>query len=117
MRKVYKTIEETNCKLEIYKPTRWLKIYYAVPEYCRKYKRKSVVGKGRMEEVIEKPEPQPYFVYKGFRYYLGDIMRMERESEFEGYHNDTYFSGFYVKMRYDDDSEPQVKVYEYCSVG
>ena len=87
MRKVYKTIEETNCKLEIYKPTRWLKVYYAVPEYMRKRKVKYVAGAGKMEAVIEdRPEPQPYFVYKGFRYYFGDIMRMERDSEFDGYH-------------------------------
>jgi len=108
MKKTYKIIEENNGNVEIYKSTRWLKVRFATPEY--------MVRAGKHDE------QHPYFVYKGCRYYFGDIMRIDKSDksywreEFVGYHNDTYFSGFFIKVKFDDDNEPMVQVYEYCSV-
>jgi hypothetical protein len=55
----------------------------------------------------------PYFDYKGYKYYLNDILRTEHEGifkEYDGYMNESAFSGLLVKL---NDSNDALQVYRY----
>ena len=103
MRKLYKKIEKENGTIEIYGSGKWIKIDYAKPEW----------SDGEVEQ---------YFRYRNNRYYLSEIMAVHNPihnpnpsdwmKEFDGYANDSFFSGILIKLS--DDGEA-VKAYTYIS--
>jgi len=97
-RKIYKEIEQDNGTLTIWGSNRWIKIDYAKPEWS--------------------DNQEPYFRYEDRRHYLSEILGTrfpnapEWIKEFDGYANDSFFSGVLVKLS--DDGEA-VKAFTFCS--
>ena len=97
-RKVYKKIKQDNGTLTIWGSNRWIKIDYAQPEWS--------------------DDLEPYFRYEGRRHYLSEILHTrfpnapEWIKEFDGYTNDSFFSGILVKLSNDGEA---VKAFTFCS--
>ena len=107
--KAYKTIERDNGTITIYGPNRWQNLYWATPEW------KDVKGD---DEHMEQ-----YFVHRGRRCYLSEFMSVRKDApdwmqEFDGYTNDSFFSGLVLKFAQGEDyydKEDKVKVFIYIS--
>lgn len=61
-----------------------------------------------------------YFEYKGQLHTLDDYMRIEKYApawmkDFDGYSNDSFFSGTLIKLTEDNNNESAVIVYTYIS--
>jgi hypothetical protein len=105
MNKPYKTIERENGKIEIYGNNHWIELEYEVPEWNE-----------------ETQDLEECFNYKGNKYFLSQFMNIHNKvhnpnppewmKEFDGYHNDSYFSGILIKL---SDTGEAVKVYTYIS--
>ena len=83
IKKVYKSINKDNGKIIFYGSNREQQLYWNA-DFTRQY-----------------------FVHYGTRYYLDDFMRVEQNApdymqEFDGYTNDSYFSGVVVKWGEED---------------
>lgn len=100
--KVYKTIEQENGKITIYGSNRDIELQYAKPEWNKNL--------------------EQYFRYRGNRYYLSEILAVHNPvhfpnppewiKEFDGYMNDSYFSGILVKFSHNFKT---VKAYTFTS--
>ena len=102
MKKVYKEVVKDNGTITFYGSNRWIKLHYAKPEWSE--------------------YDEPYFNYRGMRYYLSEFMVLDRSGnypeyvkEFDGYVNDSYFSGVVIKYGEDDYGEEAVKAFTYIS--
>ena len=97
MRKIYKKIEQENGIVTIYGSGKWIKIDYAKPEWSE--------------------DQLPFFRYENRRRYLDEITTTRFHNapdwlkEFDGYANDSFFSGVAIKLS--DDGEA-VKAYMFC---
>ena len=101
-RKLYKKVEQHNGSIDIYGSNRAIKLQWAVPEWSNNL--------------------EQYFVYGGLRYYLSLFMDIQNKfhfpyppewiKEFDGYMNDTFFSGVVIKLNSEDDS---VKAFTFIS--
>lgn len=72
-------------------------------------------------DYLEDPEDASFFRYKSQVYDLGDVMRVdwhvvpEWMREFDGYVNDSFFSGILVKFAETDSYEWGLKVYTFIA--
>jgi predicted transcriptional regulator len=105
-RLVHKVIEKEGHRITIYGSNRRFQLYWATPEWV---KDKS----GNSQEA--------YFNYGGSRYYLSTFEKTPEGTfleGFDGYHNETSFSGVCIKWlkndRGDIDTE-YVKAFTFCS--
>jgi len=102
MKKIYKEVKRENGTVTIYGSNRWKQLYYAIPEWRR----------GEQDQ-----QDEPYFIHQNRRHYLSEFMAIGKHSsdwmhEFDGYANDSFFSGLFIKM---DCEEDRVKVFLYIS--
>jgi hypothetical protein len=61
---------------------------------------------------------QPFFMYKGERYWLEEFLitdRIPEFSDFDGYASDSFFSGVVIKRGENEYGEQCVKAYTYYS--
>lgn len=66
----------------------------------------------------EELEEQSFFKYQGFWYALSDFLRVENDGTFkdwDGYHQDSYFSGQLIKLTTDDYGDNRVICGRFCS--
>lgn len=95
MKKVYKTIEKDSGKITFYGSNRAANL-----EYNADY-------------------TDQYFYHYGQRYYLSEFMYIDEHmpdymQEFDGYLNDTFFSGVVVKLDH-EEMDIRVKVFTFIS--
>jgi hypothetical protein len=84
----------------------WVELEYKIPEWN--------------EDKPEDEQEEKCFIYKGYTYFLSEFMNIHNKfyepnppewmKEFDGYKNDTYFSGILIKL---SDTGEAVKVYTY----
>ena len=104
LKKPWKVIEQDNGVIKIYGNNQWRELEYDIPEWN------------------EGGETEAYFNYKGNKYFLSEFMNIHNKIynpnppewmlEFDGYLNESYFSGILIKLSNDGDA---VKMYTYNS--
>ena len=107
MKLVYKKIEQNSGTITFYHTGKWKKLYYAIPEWNRK----------KIDAELEE-----YFIHQNRRYYLSEFVAVHNfywnpnppgyMTEFDGYMNDSFFSGYAIKV---DLDEERVKVFLFIS--
>lgn len=102
--KVYKQITRDNGTITFY-GGHWRKLYWACPDWEN-----------------DKDNPHQYFIHNGRRVYLDDFMRIDKTApdymqEFDGYSNDSFFSGLCVTLPKPDDGDhdEMVRVFTYIA--
>ena len=98
MKKIYKVIEQENGTITFYGSNKWIELHYA-------------------------KDDRQYFRFHNSRYYLDDFMNIhnsfhnpnppEYMKEFDGYINDSFFSGVCIKL--DKEEDYRVKAYLFIS--
>lgn len=95
--KLYKTINQENGSINIYGSNRSIEVKYSIPEW------------------ETNGTQHAYFRYQNRRYYLSEFLSirycdgLNPLKEFDGYMNDSYFSGIAVKINNGDS----VKAYTF----
>ena len=102
--KVYKEIKQDNGTITFYGGNRWIKTAYGRPDWI-----------GKDDDDLEE-----YFMYRGRKYYLSEFMRIDRYApeymkEFDGYTNDSFFSGVVVKIGEHPDGDTGIKAFLFIS--
>ena len=107
MKLLYKKVEQENGTITFYHTGKWKKLYYAIPEWNRK----------KIDAELEE-----YFIHQNRRYYLSEFVAVHNTfwnpnppgymTEFDGYMNDSFFSGYAIKI---DLDEERVKVFLFIS--
>lgn len=103
MKLVYKKIKRDNGTITFYHTGKYKKLYYATPERNK--------DKGW--------DIEPFFIHNNRRYYLSEFMSIagmyapDFMQEFDGYLNDTFFSGYAIKL--DPEGEDRVKLFLFIS--
>lgn len=106
MKKVYKEIQQENGTLKIYGSNRTIQTYYKRPEWSQD------------EEIA--------FKYRGKEYFLSEFVNVHNKvyspnppewlKEFDGYMNDSFFSGVCIKLINDENDEAvKVKAFTFVS--
>jgi len=114
LRKPWKTVEQNNGTLSIFGNHHWIELEYGIPEW--------EADAARREE--REANLEDYFVYKGIKYFISEFMSVHNRfhnpnppewmKEFDGYMNDSFFSGVVIKMG-DGDNQGYVKAYTFIS--
>jgi len=107
MKLLYKKVEQENGTITFYHTGKWKKLYYAIPEWNRK----------KIDAELEE-----YFIHQNRRYYLSEFVAVHNTfwnpnppgymTEFDGYMNDSFFSGYAIKV---DSEEDRVKIFLFVS--
>jgi hypothetical protein len=115
-RKLYKEIEKDGSKITIWGSNRKIKLRWGVPDW--EIKDNSPRPRGEELEQLK----QQYFIYEGHRHYLSEFCPTPKDSfldEFDGYANDSFFSGVCFKWvrneRGEIEDEAEVRAYTFCS--
>jgi len=86
----------------------------------------TVVGNGHLidpqygtPEWSDEEEEEDFFMYRGEQYWLSEFMRIEKHMptwmhQYDGYMNDSFFSGVLVKIG-QGDYEDQIRAYTFYS--
>lgn len=113
LRKPWKKIEKDNGTIDIYGNNHIIPLDYDVPEW--------EIDSAKREE--REPDTEPCFMYKGHKYFLSEFMAVhntfynpnppEWMLEFDGYLNDSFFSGILIKLS--GENYGYVKAYTFIS--
>ena len=101
LKQVYKTIERDSGKITIYGSNKPIKTYYKQPEWSE--------------------DLETAFKYRGNEYFISEFMVIDKNipdfmQEFDGYLNDSAFSGVLIKLVSDDlIEEEKIKAYTFIS--
>ena len=96
MKKIYKVIDN----ITFYGSNKWIKIDYKKPEWSK--------------------ELEPCFRYNNHIYYLSEFMPIQKHAhkymkEFDGYLNDSYFSGVVIKIGENSNYEEAIKAFTFIA--
>jgi len=101
MKKVYKEVETDDGKITFYGSNKHIRVdYHIKPEWSE--------------------EPEMSFRYNGHRYFISEFMAFcyyvpDFMKEFDGYLNDSFFSGIVIKLCENENGEDTVKAFTFIS--
>lgn len=113
-RKPCMTIERDNGTISIYGNHHWIEMDWDIPEWEKE--------SAKRDE--REPDMEQCFRYKGVKYFLSEFMAVHNHvhnpnppewlKKFDGYMNDSFFSGVLIKLG-TDENEDCVRAYTFIS--